>query len=75
MLAVAVGQRVQHFAAKHQAKVILLSPATNGRATMTVKSKPGGTVIVHLISTSKFVAVSMADTNPAVIIFEQAPLN
>ncbi|MGB7848290.1 MAG: hypothetical protein WBL63_21945 [Candidatus Acidiferrum sp.] len=48
------------------------SPA-NGRGTMTVKSGPGGNAVVYLISNSRFVAASMADANPAVMIFDQAP--
>ena len=47
------------------------SSPINGRATMTVSSGSGGSAVVYLISTSKFVAVP-SDPNPAVLIFEQA---
>ena len=46
---------------------------TNGRGTMTVTSGAGGDAVVYMISPSKFVAVSMSDTNPAVLDFEAAP--
>jgi hypothetical protein len=39
---------------------------------MTVTSGSGGSTIVYVISTSKFVAVPMSDPNPAVLIFEQS---
>jgi hypothetical protein len=48
------------------------SSPTNGRGTMTVTSGSGGRAVVYVISTSKFVTVSMNDPNPAVLIFEQA---
>jgi hypothetical protein len=49
---------------------------TNGRGTMTVTSGSGGSAIVYVISPSKFVAVSMSDPNPAVLVFEQtSPLS
>jgi len=38
---------------------------TNGRGTI------GGSGIVYVVSTSKFVVVSSSDPNPAVLIFEQ----
>lgn len=47
------------------------SPA-NGRGTMTVASGSGGNAIVYLVSSSKFVVVSLDDPNPAVMIFAQA---
>jgi len=47
------------------------SPA-NGRGTMTVASGSGGNAIVYLVSSSKFVAVSLDDPNPAIMVFEQA---
>lgn len=47
------------------------SSPINGRGTMTVTSGSGGSVVVYLISTSKFVAVP-SDPNPALLIFEQA---
>ena len=50
-----------------------VSPSpTNGRGTMTVSSGTGGNVVVYMISASKFVAVSLNDPNPAVLIFEQS---
>src|SRR5207249_10247742 len=45
---------------------------TNGRATMTVTSGSGGSDIVYVISTSKFVAVPLNDPNPGVSIFERS---
>lgn len=47
------------------------SSPTNGRGTMTVTSGTGGNEVIYMISASKFVAVSMSDPNPAVLIFEQ----
>jgi hypothetical protein len=58
---------------KFQATYSLPASSTNGRGTMTVKSGPGGNAVVYLISATKFVAVSTADPNPAVMIFEQGP--
>ena len=48
------------------------SSPTNGRGTMTVSSGSGASAVVYVISTSKFVAVSLSDPNPAVLIFEQS---
>src|SRR5882672_9094448 len=45
---------------------------TNGRGTMTVASGTGGNAVIYMVSASKFVAVSLNDPNPAVLIFEQA---
>src|SRR6267143_2024902 len=45
---------------------------TNGRGTMTVTSGTGGNAVIYMISASKFVAVSLNDPNPAVLIFEQS---
>src|SRR2546427_11996758 len=39
---------------------------------MTITSGSGGSDFVHVISPSKFVAVSSSDPNPAVLIFEQS---
>ncbi len=47
------------------------SSPINGRGTMTVTSGSGGSAVVYVISTSKFVAVP-SDPNPALLIFEQA---
>jgi hypothetical protein len=50
-----------------------VSPSpTNGRGTMTVTSGSGGNAVVYMISTSKFVGVSLSDPNPAILIFEQS---
>jgi hypothetical protein len=43
---------------------------TNGRGTMAVSSGTGGSAVIYAISTSKFVAASLSDQNPAVLIFE-----
>jgi hypothetical protein len=48
------------------------SSPTNGRGIMTVTSGSGGSAVVYVISTSKFVTVSKNDPNPAVLIFEQS---
>ena len=48
------------------------SSPTNGRGAMTVTSGSGGSAVVYVISPSKFVAVSLSDPNPAVLIFEQS---
>jgi len=50
------------------------SPA-NGRGTMTVTSGPGGSSIVYAISPLKFVALSLSDPNPAVLLFEQSSVS
>jgi len=39
---------------------------------MTVTSGTGGNAIIYMISPAKFVAVSLNDPNPAVLLFEQA---
>jgi hypothetical protein len=39
---------------------------------MTITSGSGGSDFAYVISTSKFVAVSTSDENPAVLIFEQS---
>ena len=49
------------------------SSPTNGKGTMTVTSGTGGNAVVYFISTSKFVAISLSDPNPAVLLFEQSP--
>jgi hypothetical protein len=48
------------------------SSPTNERGTMTVTSGNGGKAVIYTISPSKFVAVSLSDPNPAVLIFQQA---
>src|SRR5438445_22208 len=48
------------------------SPAT-GRGTMTVSSGTGGNAVIYMISASTFVAVSLNDPNPAVLLFELSP--
>jgi hypothetical protein len=48
------------------------SSPTNGRGTMAITSGSGGNAVVYVLSTSKFVALSLSDSNPAVWIFEQA---
>jgi len=50
----------------------LASSPTNGKGTMTVTSGTGGNAVIYMISASKFVAVSLSDPNPAVLIFEQS---
>ena len=47
------------------------SSPTNGRGTMTVSSGTGGSAVVYVISPSKFVALSLNDPNPAILLFEQ----
>jgi hypothetical protein len=46
------------------------SSPTNGRGTMTVTSGIGGTVVLYMVSPSKFVGVSQTDPNPAILDFE-----
>jgi hypothetical protein len=38
---------------------------------MTVSSGTGGNVVMYVISSSKFVALSQNDPNPAILVFEQ----
>jgi len=47
----------------------LSASPTNGRGTMSVTSPSGGSAILYVVSGSKFVAVSLSDPNPAVLIF------
>src|SRR5712691_3377242 len=58
--------------ATFKATYSVASSPTNGRGTMTVTSGTGGNAVVYMISASKFVAVSLNDPNPAVLIFEQS---
>src|SRR5204863_193630 len=44
-----------------------------GRGTMTVSSGTGGNAVIYMISASTFVAVSLNDPNPAVLLFELSP--
>ena len=51
-----------------------VSPSpTNGRGSMTAASGLGGNASLYVISATKFVAVSMSDANPAVMVFERSP--
>jgi len=59
--------------AAFQAAYSVASSPTNGRGTMTVSSGTGGNAIIYMISASAFVAISLNDPNPAVLLFEQAP--
>src|SRR6266550_3440738 len=58
--------------ATFKATYSVASSPTNGRGTMTVTSGTGGNAVIYMISASKFVAVSLNDPNPAVLIFEQS---
>ncbi len=51
------------------------SSPTNGRGTMTVTSGSGGSAVIYVISSSKFVAVPLSDPHPAVLDFEQSLVN
>jgi hypothetical protein len=46
------------------------SSPTDGRGAMTVTSGTGGSAVIYMISASKFVAASLSDQNPSVLIFE-----
>ena len=48
------------------------SSPTNGRGTMSVTSGSGGSAVIYMISSSKFVAVPLSDPKPAILIFEQS---
>jgi len=48
------------------------SSPTNGRGTMSVTSGSGGSAVIYVISSSKFVAVPLSDPKPAILIFEQS---
>src|SRR5947208_1836781 len=58
--------------AAFQAAYSVASSPTNGRGTMTVSSGTGGNAVIYMISASTFVAVSLNDPNPAVLLFEQS---
>jgi hypothetical protein len=45
---------------------------TNGRGTMNITSGSGGTAVIYMISSSKFVVVPLSDPNPSVWLFEGA---
>ena len=47
------------------------SSPTNGRGTMTVSSGTGGNAVIYAISPAKFVALSLDDPNPAILVFDQ----
>ena len=48
------------------------SSPTNGRGTSTIISGSGGSAVVYVVSSSKFVMIPMNDPNPAVWVFEQS---
>ena len=56
-----------------QAAYSVASSPTNGRGTMAVSSGTGGNAVIYMISASTFVAVSLNDPNPAVLLFELSP--
>jgi len=58
--------------AAFKATYSVASSPTNGRGTMTVTSGTGGSVVLYMVTASKFVAISQSDPNPAVLIFEQS---
>src|SRR6266403_2222875 len=58
--------------ATFKATYSVASSPTNGRGTMTVTSGTGGNAVIYMISAAKFVAVSLNDPNPAVLVFEQS---
>jgi len=58
--------------ATFKATYSVTSSPTNGRGTMTVTSGTAGNAVIYMISASKFVAVSLNDPNPAVLVFEQS---
>ena len=45
---------------------------TNGRGMMTITSSSGGTAVIYMISSSKFVVVPLQDPDPAIWVFEQS---
>ena len=45
---------------------------TNGRGMMTITSGSGGSAVIYMISSSKFVAVPLQDPDPSVWVFEQS---
>jgi hypothetical protein len=61
--------------ATFKATYSVASSPTNGRGTMTVTSGTGGNAVIYMISASKFVAVSLNDPNPAVLIFELSSIS
>ena len=61
--------------ATFKATYSVASSPTNGRGTMTVTSGTGGNAVIYMISASKFVAVSLNDANPAVLIFELSSIS
>src|SRR5207249_5651484 len=58
--------------AAFQAAYAISSSSANGRETMTVASGEGGNAVIYMISATAFVAVSLNDPNPAVLLFEQS---
>jgi hypothetical protein len=61
--------------ATFKATYSVASSPTNGRGAMTVTSGTGGNAVIYMISASKFVAVSLNDPNPAVLIFELSSIS
>jgi hypothetical protein len=61
--------------ATFKATYSVTSSPTNGKGTMTVTSGTGGNAVIYMISASKFVAVSLNDPNPAVLIFELSSIS
>src|SRR6184192_1345376 len=59
--------------AAFQAAYAISSSSANGRGTMTVASGEGGNAVIYMISATAFVAVSLNDPNPAVLLFELSP--
>ena len=58
--------------AAFQAAYSVSSPPADGRGTMTVSSGVGGNAVIYMISATTFVAVSLNDPHPAVLLFEQS---
>jgi len=61
--------------AAFKATYSVASSPTNGRGAMTVTSGTGGNAVIYMISASKFVAVSLNDPNPAVLVFELSSIS
>ena len=61
--------------ATFKATYSVTSSPTNGKGTMAVTSGTGGNAVIYMISASKFVAVSLNDPNPAVLIFELSSIS
>jgi hypothetical protein len=61
--------------AAFKATYSVASSPTNGRGAMTVTSGTGGNAVIYMISSSKFVVVSLNDPNPAVLVFELSSIS